>query len=127
MDERSPEAQDVLSKIFRDPKVQEAPLGFREVSESEYCLGIPDQVPTHITFRGFPWRGPTGKDEWLQVSLVLYSGGTGSATWIDRGARKIRFFLLGCKHSNTSEPLGRCTHKLTCTKCGYTNIVDSSD
>lgn len=32
-----------------------------------------------------------------------------------------------CDHKYTSKRLGRCLYEYTCTKCGWTGVIDSSD
>lgn len=41
--------------------------------------------------------------------------------------RNIRFWRCGCAHTFTRQDLGNCLHLDTCTKCGFTMQVDSSD
>jgi hypothetical protein len=37
------------------------------------------------------------------------------------------FMWKVCAHTCTMTTLGRCYHKYTCTKCGYSYTIDSSD
>ncbi|WP_334033937.1 hypothetical protein [Burkholderia cepacia] len=53
-----------------------------------------------------------------QVSFALigdYRGGT------------VKVFQFGCDHTMRSEAVGNCMHRYTCTTCGFSETVDSSD
>ncbi|KWF81269.1 hypothetical protein WL94_28255 [Burkholderia cepacia] len=39
----------------------------------------------------------------------------------------VKVFQFGCEHSMKEERVGNCLHRYTCTKCGFTETVDSSD
>lgn len=38
-----------------------------------------------------------------------------------------KFYYIGCDHDLQSTNVGRCLTQYTCTKCGFTEVVDSSD
>lgn len=46
---------------------------------------------------------------------------------IDGTSPPIFFFFADCKHSYHAKNLGRCYNAYTCTKCGDSYTVDSSD
>lgn len=37
------------------------------------------------------------------------------------------FFKIGCDHDYKSTKLGNCWHRYTCSKCGHSYEIDSSD
>lgn len=37
------------------------------------------------------------------------------------------FFEYGCEHQFTNETIGKCYHRVTCQKCGYSYEYDSGD
>ncbi|AOK61957.1 hypothetical protein WM29_22765 [Burkholderia ubonensis] len=39
----------------------------------------------------------------------------------------VKVFRFGCEHAMKSETVGNCLHRYTCTKCGFSEVVDSSD
>lgn len=38
-----------------------------------------------------------------------------------------RYFRVGCNHEYSSQTIGNCLNRLTCSKCGHSYTVDSSD
>lgn len=70
----------------------------------------------------------------LQGSFNIYHDGTGifvarhwSVTPDGKNDMKVSFFRFGCKHEIESTQIGRCLHRDTCKKCGWSHEVDSSD
>ncbi|KVU48179.1 hypothetical protein WK69_10740 [Burkholderia ubonensis] len=45
----------------------------------------------------------------------------------DHSGGTVKVFQFGCKHDMKSETVGNCLHRYTCTKCGFSEVVDSSD
>lgn len=45
----------------------------------------------------------------------------------DYHAGTVKVFRFGCEHAMKSETVGNCLHRYTCTKCGFSEVVDSSD
>ena len=69
-----------------------------------------------------------GKNYALVTALTL-ADGTGYAYKADYHAGRVLWWRFGaCLHANqTRRTVGRCLTRYTCTDCGYTHDVDSSD
>lgn len=39
----------------------------------------------------------------------------------------VKVFRFGCEHVMDSKNVGNCLNRYTCTKCGFSEVVDSSD
>ncbi len=52
---------------------------------------------------------------------------TGWASKDGKPCMKTFFFLVGCEHNYKRVEIGRCLHRETCEKCGYSHVVDTSD
>ncbi|KVO65029.1 hypothetical protein WJ95_20280 [Burkholderia ubonensis] len=45
----------------------------------------------------------------------------------DHSGGTVKVFQFGCKHVMESKNVSNCLHRYTCTKCGFSEVVDSSD
>ncbi|MBY8604187.1 hypothetical protein K7N18_05015 [Burkholderia arboris] len=53
-----------------------------------------------------------------QISFALIGDSRGGT---------VRVFRFGCKHVMDRKNVGNCVNQYTCTKCGFSETVDSSD
>ncbi|KVN30738.1 hypothetical protein WJ63_08140 [Burkholderia pyrrocinia] len=45
----------------------------------------------------------------------------------DYHAGTVKVFQFGCDHDMSNETIGNCLHRYTCTKCGFSEVIDTSD
>ncbi len=115
----------------------EFPPNWREVDEKEYVQKGMRRVysPRMVEFRQVVMRGlpddrnPEGRDYYHNLNLEWFHDGNGSAYTFDYWAGKMRYFFFAtCEHTMAHVSRdGNCLNTYRCTKCGYTNQVDSSD
>lgn len=129
----------------------DAPPGFKEISESEFAMSDFFQYyPTHIGMKQI--IGLPNERHMLTVTLYYMPQGNGFgmayvSEKIDykEGQRivvepaRVRYFRFGCNHQfreygpeeakekGLGYSSGNCMHNYICDKCGYTECVDSSD
>ncbi|MGS1028798.1 hypothetical protein [Burkholderia glumae] len=61
------------------------------------------------------------------AKLFFMHDQTGFALISDYWPGTVKVFRFGCEHSMKSETIGNCLHRYTCTACGFSEVVDSSD
>lgn len=118
----------------------EAPRGWREISEKEFAQGMffsynPEYRETRQMHR------PKGGNHWgkmLAATLFFFWDGTGVAMGHDYWKGKVIYYAFGCHHTYRElsfdqcrerglQHMGRCWHVNECTTCGQIWSYDSSD
>lgn len=120
------------------------PLGWREVSVSEYAQWGQTYSPTHYESRQMMYEVlPDLKTrhktkELVSATLEWHKDGTGWAIVTDYWKETIKFYRFGCDHDykelsvDDADKRGiyharRCYHVVECKKCGHVMSYDSSD
>jgi len=104
------------------------PVNLREVSEHTYVLSsFFNRIPTHIEYRQVYIDKPNLTREMIELTMFYHPDNTGYALSRKYWDGKMRYFLFGCEHKWKSTNIGRCLSRDTCTECGYTTVIDSSD
>lgn len=110
------------------------PPNFREVDEQEFINSAMRRVytPQRMEYRQVKLM-QTAYGSTREVSsglqLYWYHNGRGDAILLDWHEKRTRYFLFAeCEHEmKHSRNLGRCFNEYKCSKCGYTEQVDTSD
>lgn len=64
----------------------------------------------------------------LTVKLYFYHDGEGLGISSDFWAGKVYYFRFeACDHNYKGTTIGKCLTRYECSKCGYTQQIDSSD
>lgn len=137
---QGPNAKRGSGKHFND-----FPLNFREISPADFWHWYGSYIPTAIEFRqpSLPKdkEAPYG-DCWGNLNMLFSDpakteGYAFTTNWDFHPTKSgkqaphdfwPRFFKFGpCIHKFIEKKVGNCLHKHTCTKCGKSYTVDSSD
>jgi len=112
----------------------ELPPNFREVDEQEFVNNAMRRIynPQRMEYRQVKLTQTAyGSTREVTTGLTLqwYHNGRGDAILLDWHEKRARFFLFAeCEHEMRHvTKLGRCFNRYACSKCGYTEDVDSSD
>lgn len=69
-----------------------------------------------------------GKRGYINYLCFLFPDGTGYGISHNYWEKTIQYVAFGCDHNmKLVENLGRCYNRYTCSKCGFTQDIDSSD
>jgi len=115
----------------------DAPEGFREISEEEFVRGpFFRECARRLEHRQI--TNLPGERHALGCTLFFFADATGVAMADSRRPDRVRYFAFGCDHKyrevhgDEMERLGfrgpmfSCDHALYCDKCGDKRVVDSS-
>lgn len=106
------------------------PENFREVDESEFVKNAMRRIYTaeRMEYRQFNALRKDRPELPPDLQLSWYHNGRGDAIYLDYWTGKVRFFLFAeCEHEFKTTNVGRCLNRYDCTKCGYSETIDSGD
>jgi len=101
--------------------------GWREITECEFTRSGFFNVPIVATQYKQVMLPSEQEKGSRSIRAFLFQDGAGVAMSQDYWQGKIRYFAFGCQHEFKEETIGRCLHQHTCIKCGFVQIIDSSD
>lgn len=109
------------------------PPNFKEITEAEFARShffiwdYKAKEYRQLRELALTRAGITGTD-FMAIRLYLMHDGIGYGIVSDHSAGKLRFFRFAeCEHTKESKTIGNCLTLHTCTKCGYKEVIDSSD
>lgn len=111
-----------------------APSNFREVNEVDFVdsrmLSFSiykteyRQILSHNIDRELMLEDPPS---FIDIHLHFVCDNEGYGIYRDFQKKRLRFFLFGCNHKIKEERLSMHRTKVSCTKCDYSDVIDSSD
>jgi hypothetical protein len=108
------------------------PDGWREITEGEFAQSMFFTYhPVSHEYRQII----QGNEPVISAKMFNMHDGTGVAMSSDYWDKKVRYYAYGCQHEwggkltdeEKNVKLFRCDHVYKCKKCGFFQVVDSSD
>jgi hypothetical protein len=95
------------------------PHGWTEITQEEFAQSD--------FFRYSPYATGWSRTLLGDARMFFLPRDVGYALIGDYWEKTVRIFKFGCQHESTSKEVGRCLTEYTCKKCGYVEVIDSSD
>jgi len=135
------DSEELIPYSTWDGHYNHMPTPFVEITENEYVHRTSDSLPEcqwHQQVTNLPGESQMVSLTFIKFKENVYAKSSPSgwrcATAQEKEAgeysiiytKPARYFRIGCNHEYTDKMIGICLHELTCSKCGYSRMVDSS-
>jgi hypothetical protein len=101
----------------------DAPKGWNEIPEKDFAQSMFfSYTPSQIEYRQIQID-----DKMISAQMFFFHDKTGVALSADYWKGKLTYFAFGCQHDYVEKEVGNCQHYRKCSKCDFSEILDSSD